>query len=124
MLAITSSSPPQRMRDSGQRFGVLVSLVYRSISVSTFYAMKRFFSWLRKKPGGSAAGPHNRPDQGNQDHLDADIVMPDIYNEDLTPTESNLEILGLSVPEVEEPAGFNPYDTGVLRKKSELSNPD
>jgi hypothetical protein len=50
--------------------------------------------------------------------------MPDIYNEDLTPTEPNLEVLDPTAPEGEEPAGFNPYDTGVLKKKPELSNPD
>jgi hypothetical protein len=39
--------------------------------------------------------------------------MPDIYTEVKTTTES----LDLSSPDSDVKRGFNPYDTGVLRKK-------
>jgi hypothetical protein len=42
-----------------------------------------------------------------------DLVMPDIYAEVKTTTE----ILDLSSPDSGSKRGFNPYDTGVLRKK-------
>jgi hypothetical protein len=42
-----------------------------------------------------------------------DLVTPDIYAEVKTTTE----ILDLSSPDSGKKRGFNPYDTGVLRKE-------
>ena len=46
-----------------------------------------------------------------------DIVMPDIYGNEHVATVPNLKIIDPSSPDAEESAGFNPYDTAVLRKK-------
>lgn len=46
-----------------------------------------------------------------------DISMPDIDADGDVVTEPDLKILGQPSVDVEESAGFNPYDTGVLQKK-------
>ena len=42
-----------------------------------------------------------------------DLVMPDIYAKTKTTTKT----LDLSSPDSDTKRGFNPYDTGVLRKE-------
>jgi len=42
-----------------------------------------------------------------------DLVMPDIYAE----VNTTAEILDLLSPDSDKKRGFNPYDTGVLRRK-------
>ena len=45
------------------------------------------------------------------------VPMPDIYSDEYVATVPNLEILAPSSPDINESAGFNPYDTGTLQKK-------
>ncbi len=47
-----------------------------------------------------------------------DVLMPDIYADRHDVTESDLVLLDQSIPDSDESTGFNPYDTGVLQKKS------
>jgi len=42
-----------------------------------------------------------------------DLVMPDIYAK----TKTTAKTLDLSSPDSDKKRGFNPYDTGVLRKE-------
>jgi hypothetical protein len=42
-----------------------------------------------------------------------DFLMPDIYAD----TQVDIKALDQTTPNIDEPAGFNPYDTGVLQKK-------
>ncbi len=46
-----------------------------------------------------------------------ELVMPDIYAHEDVVTVRDLKIIDLSSPDVDESAGFNPYDTAVLQKK-------
>ena len=45
------------------------------------------------------------------------VLMPDIYAVMNDVTVPDLEILDLSAPDIDKSAGFNPYDTAILRKK-------
>lgn len=109
--------------------------------------MKRFFKWLEKnfsrlKTSIATDQPSNsstvEPDDiANDDYrvempggvdvpggIDAhgsetDVMMPDIYADRHDATEPDLKILDQASPDVDESAGFNPYDTGVLQKKSD-----
>ena len=74
-------------------------------------AMKRIIEWMEKKL--------SRPEVPVVDEQPSkpltvdDLLTPDIYAEVKTTTE----ILDLSSPDSNKKRGFNPYDTGVLRKK-------
>ena len=57
------------------------------------------------------------PRRSNTDRSGNDVVMPDIYADAHVDIEPNLKALGQPTPDIEEPDGFNPYDTAVLRKK-------
>ena len=46
-----------------------------------------------------------------------DVLMPDIYADTPVDVLSNPNALDQPTPDIEEPDGFNPYDTGVLQKK-------
>ena len=46
------------------------------------------------------------------------ILMPDVYDDPNTTTVPDLKILDHSLADIDEPAGFNPYDTATLQKKS------
>jgi len=46
-----------------------------------------------------------------------DAPMPDIDTDECDTTVPHLKVLDLSLADVNESTGFNPYDTGVLRKK-------
>jgi hypothetical protein len=61
--------------------------------------------------GGDVSDP--KESQGESD------LMPDIYADNNDATKPDLKILDQPVPDVDEPEGFNPYDTAVLRKKTD-----
>ena len=46
-----------------------------------------------------------------------DLVMPDIYADELANTVPFIKVIDLSSPDIDKSTGFNPYDTAVLRKK-------
>ena len=46
-----------------------------------------------------------------------DVLMPDIYADTHVDVQPNLKALDQPTPDIEEPNGFNPYDTAVLQKK-------
>ena len=46
-----------------------------------------------------------------------DLVMPDIYADELADTVPLLKVIDLPSPDIDKSTGFNPYDTAVLRKK-------
>ena len=54
-----------------------------------------------------------------QDKLESgkNDLMPDIYADRHVATVPGLEILDQSLPDIDKSAGFDPYDTAVLRKK-------
>ena len=72
-------------------------------------------TWLRAllaKPvatNPSAGAENSQPDQRH--------TMPDIYSSDDVDTQPALPILDVKRSTMNESPGFNPYDTGVLRKK-------
>lgn len=77
--------------------------------------MKRLFSWIRN----SVARPE-APDVTEQPSKPLrveDVVMPDIYSVEHVETVPDLKVIDLSSSEADEPDGFNPYDTAVLREK-------
>jgi len=105
--------------------------------------MKRIFRWLRIKfsrpstsivtdqPSDAVSTDHGDKEQddyvvetsygadvpnliGNQGQ---DVLMPDIYADEHVATEPDLKALDQPTPDIEEPDGFNPYDTAVLQKK-------
>ena len=76
--------------------------------------MKRILSWLRMKssqPSTSIAS-----DQPSS-LVSKDGLMPDIYADTHVDVEADIKALDQPAPDIEEPDGFNPYDTAVLRKK-------
>ena len=46
-----------------------------------------------------------------------EVLMPDIYADTHVDVEADIKALDQPTPDIEEPDGFNPYDTAVLRKK-------
>lgn len=58
------------------------------------------------------------PDQIEARRSGEEVSMPDIYADRQDVTVPDLNILDQPVPETDESTGFNPYDTGVLQKKS------
>jgi hypothetical protein len=46
-----------------------------------------------------------------------DVLMPDIYAVKHDAVERKFEVIDQSSPDVDKSAGFNPYDTAILRKK-------
>ncbi len=46
-----------------------------------------------------------------------DAPMPDVHTAECDATVPHLKALDLSLMDVNEPTGFNPYDTGVSQKK-------
>ncbi len=46
-----------------------------------------------------------------------DAPMPDIFTDECDATVPHLKVLNLSLMDVNESTGFNPYDTGVSQKK-------
>jgi hypothetical protein len=73
--------------------------------------MKRIIEWMEKKLSHQE-GPVEDEQPSELLTVD-DVVMPDIYAE----VKNTAEILDLSSPGSDSKRGFNPYDTGVLRKK-------
>jgi hypothetical protein len=76
--------------------------------------MKRILTWLRMKssqPSTSVAS-----DQRSS-LASKDVLMPDIYADTHVDVEADLKALDQPTRDIEEPDGFNPYDTAVLRKK-------
>ena len=57
------------------------------------------------------------PRRSNTDRSGNDVVMPDIYADTHVDIQSNLNALDQPTPDIEEPDGFNPYDTAVLQTK-------
>jgi len=77
--------------------------------------MNRFIKALARKlsrPKAPIADdqPGNAVSAGN-------VLMPDIYTVKNVATVPDPEILDLSTPDLDESAGFNPYDTAILRTK-------
>ena len=76
--------------------------------------MKRIIEWLRLKfsppPSSIATDQPSSP-------VSKDVLMPDIYADTHVDVEADLKALDQPTPDIEEPDGFNPYDTGVLQKK-------
>ena len=73
--------------------------------------MKRIVEWVRTILSRPEAPVE--VDQPSKPLSVDDLVTPDIYAEVKTTTE----ILDLSSPDSGKKRGFNPYDTGVLRKE-------
>jgi len=46
-----------------------------------------------------------------------DVLITDIHADAHAGTQPNLKALDQPMPDIEEPDGFNPYDTAVLQKK-------
>jgi len=55
--------------------------------------------------------------RSNTDRSGNDILMPDIYADAQVDIEADIKTLDQPTPDIEEPDGFNPYDTAVLQKK-------
>jgi hypothetical protein len=76
--------------------------------------MKRIIHWLKttfSQPTSAVA-----TDQPSSP-VSKDVLMPDIYADTHVDVEAHLKALDQPAPDIEEPDGFNPYDTAVLRKK-------
>ena len=77
--------------------------------------MKRIIEW--------AATMFSRPEAPIEDEQPSkplrvdDLVMPDIYADELADTVPLLRVIDQSSPDIDKSTGFNPYDTAVLRKK-------
>ena len=46
-----------------------------------------------------------------------DLVMPDIYADELADTVPLLRVIDLSSPDIDKSTGFSPYDTAKMYKK-------
>ena len=76
--------------------------------------MNPILTWLRMKssqPSTSIAS-----DQASS-LVSKDVLMPDIYADTHVDVQADIKALDQPVPDIEEPDGFNPYDTAVLRTK-------
>jgi hypothetical protein len=62
--------------------------------------------------GEDMPGPRESQEEG--------VLMPDIYADKHGATAPDLKVLDQPAPDVDEPEGFNPYDTAVLRKKTDF----
>ncbi len=61
--------------------------------------------------------PENVETGDDNDRVSAQsVVMPDIYADHKT-TNPRLKVVDLSSPDSDETRGFNPYDTGGLKKR-------
>ena len=76
--------------------------------------MKRILTWLRMKPSQPASAIAT--DQSSS-LVSKDVLMPDIYADVHVDIEADIKTLDQPMPDIEEPDGFNPYDTAVLRTK-------
>lgn len=78
--------------------------------------MKRFFRWLgvNVSRGDSVTDTAGNPDINI---AEKGVLLPDLHahanNDDTVP---NLSVITSVEADSDESAGFNPYDTGVLRK--------
>jgi hypothetical protein len=100
--------------------------------------MKRFLRWLETKFSGptnsvasnqigdtasveagdvSTTSGADVPGRSGTVGTRKGISMPNIYTDSDVATEPDLKILEQPSTAADEPAGFNPYDTGVLQKK-------
>jgi len=77
--------------------------------------MNRFIKALARKLSRSKAPI--AADQPSNAVSAENVLMPDIYAVMDDDTVPDLEILDLSKSDIDKSAGFNPYDTAVLRKK-------
>jgi hypothetical protein len=76
--------------------------------------MKRIIEWLRTKfSQPTSAITTDQPSSA----ASKDVLMPDIYADTHVDVEADLKALDQPTPDIEEPDGFNPYDTAVLQKK-------
>ena len=76
--------------------------------------MKQIIEWLRMKLSQPASAIAT--DQPSSS-VSKDVLMPDIYADTHVDVQTNPKALDQPTPDIEEPNGFNPYDTGVLQKK-------
>jgi hypothetical protein len=76
--------------------------------------MERIIEWLRTKfSQPTSAIATDQPSSA----ASKDVLMPDIYADTHVDVEADLKALDQPTPDIEEPDGFNPYDTAVLQKK-------
>ena len=87
--------------------------------------MKRIINWIEAILARAKAlmvtdptgDPENVETGDDNDHVSAQsVVMPDIYADHKT-TNPRLKVVDLSSPDSDETRGFNPYDTGGLKKR-------
>ncbi len=76
--------------------------------------MKRILTWLRMKSSQPSTSIATDQPSGP---VSKDVLMPDIYADTHVDVETDLKALDQPTPDIEEPVGFNPYDTAVLRIK-------
>ncbi len=91
------------------------SVSVRKLIIYKNSVMKRIFTALKNRPSQSEATVAD--DQSSDSVLVEDVVMPDIYGDEDVAAVPETKIIDQSSPDIEEPTGFNPYDTAVLRKK-------
>ena len=76
--------------------------------------MKRIIHWLKMK----FSQPTSAVDTDQRSSpVSKDVSMPNIYADTHVDVEADIKALDQPTPDIEEPDGFNPYDTAVLRKK-------
>ena len=76
--------------------------------------MEQIIEWLRTKfSQPTSAIATDQPSSA----ASKDVLMPDIYADTHVDVEADLKALDQPTPDIEEPDGFNPYDTAVLQKK-------
>ena len=90
--------------------------------------MKRIIRWLKSlfsRPSVTAVADQStksltvKSDDIAEDKLESEKIelMPDIYADRHVATEPDPENPDQSLSDIDKSAGFNPYDTAVLRKK-------
>ncbi len=76
--------------------------------------MKRIIHWLKTKfSQPSTSIPSDQPSSP----VSKDVSMPDIYADVNVDIRPDINALDQPTPDIEEPDGFKPYDTAVLRIK-------
>jgi hypothetical protein len=59
----------------------------------------------------------SRTKKGGRIDSHVNVVMPDIYADEPVRKKKDIEVVDESSQDTDESVGFNPYDTGTLRKK-------
>ena len=77
--------------------------------------MKGIIKWLRAAIFRPSVLTNSEPVEVRAPQQE--VVMPDIYGEQIEATEPLLKILNPTSPDIDESTGFDPYDTVVLHEK-------